>query len=97
MWARVASIPSVGDAAQSPDLPTPELRYSLDVNALNFCAFSLHDAGQNALIAVPNLIESSVVGVLLCYSHMFTMKLTGIVLGRYMVTSIMYSTTCRCR
>ena len=87
----------MGDAAQSPDLPTPELRYSLDVNALNFCAFSLHDAGQNALIAVPNLIESSVVGVLLCYSHMFTMKLTGIVLGRYMVTSIMYSTACRCR
>ncbi|PAV16243.1 WD-40 repeat-containing [Pyrrhoderma noxium] len=63
VWARVASIPSVGDAAQSPDLPTPELRYSLDVNALNFCAFSLHDAGQNALIAVPNLIESSVADI----------------------------------
>ena len=78
MWARVASIPSVGDAAQSPDLPTPELRYSLDVNALNFCAFSLHDAGKNSLIAVPNLIESSVVSVLLYYSHIFTMRLTGL-------------------
>ncbi len=44
------------------DLPVPDLNYSLDVNALNFCRFSIlssHKAGNEALIAVPNLVESS--------------------------------------
>ncbi|KAH8118214.1 WD40 repeat-like protein [Phellopilus nigrolimitatus] len=41
VWALVLAPHSVGDAASSPDLPTPALRYSLDVNALNFCRFSI--------------------------------------------------------
>ena len=43
-----------------------ELGYSLDVNALNFCRFSLlrlevqpPSADMRALVAVPNLVESS--------------------------------------
>ncbi len=42
-----------------------ELSYSLDVNALNFCRFSLlspdvpPSADTRALMAVPNLVESS--------------------------------------
>jgi len=43
-----------------------ELGYSLDVNALNFCRFSLlcldvqpSSADMRALVAVPNLVESS--------------------------------------
>ena len=47
---------------------TLELSYSLDVNALNFCRFSLltldvppppSAADTRALVAVPNLVESS--------------------------------------
>lgn len=62
---------SLGGSAALPGLPTPELLYSLDVNALNYCRFSLlvlkrrnpsePETGQ-ALIAVPNLVESSMVG-----------------------------------
>ena len=43
-----------------------ELGYSLDVNALNFCRFSLlcldppqPSVDMRALVAVPNLVESS--------------------------------------
>lgn len=62
---------SLGGSAALPGLPTPQLLYSLDVNALNYCRFSLlvlkrrdpsePETGQ-ALIAVPNLVESSLVG-----------------------------------
>ncbi|KAF8207616.1 WD40-repeat-containing domain protein [Mycena galopus ATCC 62051] len=44
------------------DLPTPVLCYSLDVNALNYCRFSLLPSPSNpdeGLIALPNLVESS--------------------------------------
>jgi len=54
------------EAASQPDLPTPELASSLDVNALNFCRFSLlpldhvqTDGIDDAYVAVPNLVESS--------------------------------------
>jgi ASTRA-associated protein 1 len=61
----------IGGSATLSQLPTPSLCYSLDVNALNYCRFSLlsrqesnitskdeaNDASQ-ALIAVPNLVES---------------------------------------
>jgi hypothetical protein len=50
-----------------PDLPTPGLVYSMDVNALNYCRFSLlslssgEDSDPAALIALPNLVDSSTV------------------------------------
>ncbi|EIM90838.1 WD40 repeat-like protein [Stereum hirsutum FP-91666 SS1] len=63
---------SLGGSAALPGLPTPELLYSLDVNALNYCRFSLlvlkrrnpsePETGQ-ALIAVPNLVESSMADI----------------------------------
>ncbi|KAI0719200.1 WD-40 repeat-containing protein [Fomitopsis betulina] len=41
-------------------LETPPLCYSMDVNALNYCRFSLMSLpGNDALIALPNLVESS--------------------------------------
>ncbi|KAL5525622.1 hypothetical protein ACEPAG_6958 [Sanghuangporus baumii] len=74
VWERVLAPPSLGTVASNPDMPTPQLRYSLDVNALNFCRFSLllYSAPQagssssfdaSALVAVPNLIESSLADV----------------------------------
>ncbi|TCD65141.1 hypothetical protein EIP91_003034 [Steccherinum ochraceum] len=50
------------EAAMQPQLPTPELAHTLEVNALNYCRFSLLSTGfedDQALIAVPNLVESS--------------------------------------
>jgi hypothetical protein len=53
-------------SALAPGSLTPEIGYSLDVNALNFCRFSLlcldvvpPSADMRALVAVPNLVESS--------------------------------------
>ncbi|KAL5525641.1 hypothetical protein ACEPAG_6977 [Sanghuangporus baumii] len=74
VWERVLAPPSLGTVASNPDMPTPQLRYSLDVNALNFCRFSLlpysaQQAGSSsssdasALVAVPNLIESSLADI----------------------------------
>ncbi|EGN98932.1 hypothetical protein SERLA73DRAFT_168506 [Serpula lacrymans var. lacrymans S7.3] len=78
VWARIDEFPAaasirLGGSASLPGLPTPNLRYSLDVNALNYCRFSLlpllqaEHAIQNtdteALIAVPNLVESSLADV----------------------------------
>lgn len=74
VWLRVEDLPfsaRIGGSAGLPSLPTPSLSYSLDVNALNFCRFSLLNlpsgSGQNgipkALISLPNLIDSSTV----CY------------------------------
>ncbi|KAI0360022.1 WD-40 repeat-containing protein [Trametes cingulata] len=57
---------SLGGSAALPGLQTPQLCYSLDVNALNYCRFSLlplpEDAQteeRKALLAVPNLVESA--------------------------------------
>ncbi|KAJ7127087.1 WD40-repeat-containing domain protein [Mycena epipterygia] len=62
VWARVEDPPRVAgsSSAARPDNPPPALCYSLDVNALNYCRFSLlaSDA-DDALIALPNLVESS--------------------------------------
>lgn len=57
------------ETAHQPEgeLPVPDLDYSLDVNALNFCRFSLlpsPKAEHEALLAVPNLVESSLVIVI---------------------------------
>jgi hypothetical protein len=75
VWRRPSSHdePSTvgGGSASSPGTLELELGYSLDVNALNFCRFSLlplyddddedgHSAeAAQALVAVPNLVESS--------------------------------------
>ncbi|KAJ7158839.1 WD40-repeat-containing domain protein [Mycena filopes] len=64
VWTRVEDLPAsarVGGSAALPDLPTPTLCCSLDVNALNYCRFSLlpSSSPDEALIALPNLIESS--------------------------------------
>jgi hypothetical protein len=70
VWVRVMEFPEsakLGDTAARLDLPAPHLSYSLDLNALNYCRFSLMCLGVNApeknngLIAVPGLIDSSVV------------------------------------
>ena len=70
VW-RVAAEPAraLGGSAALPGLPTPELCYSMDVNALNYCRFSLlplpeeeeGTEGRRALVAVPNLVESAYV------------------------------------
>ena len=51
----------VGDSAALPAsvLPVPTLCHALDVNALNYCRFSLLSFGATSLIAVPNLVESA--------------------------------------
>lgn len=72
VWSGVREPPrAVGGSAALPGLQTPELCYSLDVNALNFCRFSLlqlpADArtdDRQALLAVPNLVESAYVRIL---------------------------------
>ncbi|KAI0321778.1 WD40 repeat-like protein [Amylostereum chailletii] len=54
----------LGASAAVPDLPVPDLLYSLDVNALNYCRFSLLSSHHDAfLLAVPNLVESSLADV----------------------------------
>ncbi|KAF9474246.1 WD-40 repeat-containing protein [Pholiota conissans] len=66
VWQRIKELPSearIGGSAALPSLPTPVLCYSMDVNALNFCRFSLLCLSQTseplALIALPNLVDSS--------------------------------------
>ncbi|KAG2145293.1 uncharacterized protein EDB93DRAFT_1287941 [Suillus bovinus] len=67
VWTRPEESASIrqGPATLS-DLSTPTICYSMDVNALNYCRFSLvilAGAGaQEGLLAVPNLVESALVG-----------------------------------
>jgi len=89
VWTRIEELPSsirLGGSAALPGLPIPILCYSMDVNALNYCRFSLmtlplsHNASgsgshpdeggagseepsMQALVALPNLVESSSVRV----------------------------------
>ncbi|KAH7915635.1 WD40-repeat-containing domain protein [Hygrophoropsis aurantiaca] len=66
VWKRPPELGSIRleGAASLPDLPTPILSYSLDVNALNYCRFSLlHFSEHEALLAVPNLVESALADV----------------------------------
>ena len=68
VWARPEESAFIrqGPATLS-DLSTPTICYSMDVNALNYCRFSLlYPAGtseQKGLLAVPNLVESALVGM----------------------------------
>ncbi|KAF8968172.1 WD-40 repeat-containing protein [Flammula alnicola] len=74
VWQRIEELPldaRIGGSAGLPSLPTPTLCYSMDVNALNFCRFSLlklpkvseENAKPKALIALPNLVDSSTADV----------------------------------
>lgn len=66
VWTRAEELPvaaRVGSVAQFVGEQTlPELCYSMDVNALNYCRFSLlpdtRDETQ-ALVALPNLVDST--------------------------------------
>ena len=58
----------VGESATTPGLSKPKLCHSMDVNALNYCRFSLlpltdttESGDPAALLAIPNLIESALV------------------------------------
>jgi len=52
---------SVEQASASPQ--SPNLKFSMDVNALNFCRFSLFKGppDEYCLVAVPNLVDSAFV------------------------------------
>ncbi|KAG2083532.1 WD40-repeat-containing domain protein [Suillus cothurnatus] len=68
VWARPEESASIrqGPATLS-DLLIPTICYSMDVNALNYCRFSLLVLGrasaQEGLLAVPNLVESALVDI----------------------------------
>ncbi len=73
VWLRVEELPGIGGSAALSESPIPVLQYSMDVNALNYCRFSLmplppddsiagsssKDQSNEALITLPNLVESS--------------------------------------
>ncbi|KAF8834310.1 WD40 repeat-like protein [Paxillus ammoniavirescens] len=70
VWHRPMESVSIrqGGAASLTDLSVPALRYSLDVNSMNYCRFSLlppssPNSEGTALIAVPNLVESALADV----------------------------------
>ena len=42
---------------------SPHLKFSMDVNALNFCRFSIFKGGDYSVLAVPNLVDSAFVGL----------------------------------
>lgn len=65
LWARPEEATTMVDAATTTALSAPNLLKSMDVNALNFCRFSLaaHPGANDALVALPNLIDSSVADV----------------------------------
>ncbi|KZT53245.1 WD40 repeat-like protein [Calocera cornea HHB12733] len=68
VWLLPAIIEAISDSTSS-SLEQPTLVYSLDVNALNYCRFSLlpgsaHDpSSSTALVAVPNLVDSDFVDI----------------------------------
>jgi len=67
VWERpeppVDVVNSVEQTFISPQ--SPNLKFSMDVNALNFCRFSLFKGGPGevSLLAVPNLVDSAFVGL----------------------------------
>ncbi|KAL1668332.1 WD40-repeat-containing domain protein [Schizophyllum commune] len=53
-----SAVPVAGGSTQQQGLKQPT--YTMDVNALNYCRFSLiHRSGSEPLIALPNLVDSS--------------------------------------
>ncbi|KAG2060802.1 WD40 repeat-like protein [Suillus hirtellus] len=68
VWARPEESASIrqGPATLS-DLSTPTICYSMDVNTLNYCRFSLlalaGASAQEGLLAIPNLVESALADI----------------------------------
>lgn len=85
VWQRVVELPEsgrLGDTAANLDLPEPRLSYSMDVNALNYCRFSLlplqvGTEEKRALVALPGLIDSSVVSFYQCGALYYLRNLGG--------------------
>ncbi|KAJ1308077.1 hypothetical protein OPQ81_002142 [Rhizoctonia solani] len=66
VWRLTPAAPLLVDAASTPNLSTPTLVSSMDVNALNYCRFSLYPVQSDpprALLALPNLIESELIDI----------------------------------
>lgn len=66
VWNRVQDVAESirsGGSATLQESSAPILTYSMDVNALNYCRFSLLPQNSSALIALPNLVESSEVSI----------------------------------
>jgi hypothetical protein len=63
VWRILRMPEAVGSAANANmEHETPELSTSVDINALNFCRFSfIREESGHALVAVPNLVDSSLV------------------------------------
>jgi hypothetical protein len=107
VWSRVEDVPDIriGGAANVSDLPVPVLRQSMDVNALNFCKFSLLESTGDgnsrggALVALPNLVESSLVshcdgdGDASASGVMLTLCVRASQ-GRHLVTAVRRKSTC---
>ncbi len=103
VWLRVEELPGIGGSAALSESPVPVLRYSMDVNALNYCRFSLmplppndsmagsssKDQSNEALIALPNLVESSEVLQLVRFSRMDSYSSSG----RHLVPAILQSSS----
>ncbi|CEL55924.1 ASTRA-associated protein 1 OS=Verticillium albo-atrum (strain VaMs,102 / ATCC MYA-4576 / FGSC 10136) GN=asa1 PE=3 SV=1 [Rhizoctonia solani AG-1 IB] len=65
-WSLIPAAPLLADAASTPNLSKPTLISSMDVNALNYCRFSLYPTQSDpprALLGLPNLIESELVDI----------------------------------
>ncbi|KAF8751651.1 WD40 repeat-like protein [Rhizoctonia solani] len=65
-WNLTPPAPLLTDAASTPNLSAPMLASSMDVNALNYCRFSLYPTQSDpprALLGLPNLIESELVDI----------------------------------
>jgi len=64
VWKRPEASNGLRNGAANTSNAEPILCYSMDVNALNFCRFSLLPlSGDRSLIALPNLVESSEVHI----------------------------------
>ncbi|KAG9109788.1 ASTRA complex subunit, partial [Ceratobasidium sp. 392] len=64
VWRLTPAAPLLADDAGFPTLATPNIIFSLDVNALNYCRFALCPIVQGkALLALPNLVESELIDV----------------------------------
>lgn len=70
VFASPSAVPTLGHATTSSaaSSSTPKLLYSLDVNALNYCRFSLLPLSakgkeREAWLAMPNLTDSETVRI----------------------------------
>ena len=95
LWTRIqeplasASI-RLGGSAALTGLQAPTLCYSMDVNALNYCRFSLlpqrtyaqSSESSEALLALPNLVESSLVRT--------TRNVIVVVISSHLIISFQY-------